>query len=195
MKTFLSDLFNDQFYDFLHFRAFCGGEWGHHGFGLLRFLTGMGGIGCFMVCFVLAVEHVGYKFTMLVGIAIEIPFALGEAVLGVEAVLVRHWRGLQVLAYLPLLLLLATYWAVPESVRWLVTRGRTQEAKEIIRRAARENKKEVPHHLLDQADMSEIDLGTKPAQNKDNQTVTVLDLFRPRAILFRTLNMCYQVRQ
>ena len=56
----------------------------------------MGGIGCFMVCFVLAVEHVGFRFTMLVGIAIEIPFALGEGVLGVEAVLVRDWRHLQV---------------------------------------------------------------------------------------------------
>ena len=63
----------------------------------------MGGIGCFMICFVLAVEHVGYKFTMLVGIAIEIPFAIGEAVLGIEAVIVRNWRGLQILAYLPLL--------------------------------------------------------------------------------------------
>ena len=56
-----------------------------------------------MICFVLAVEHVGYKFTMLVGIAIEIPFAIGEAVLGIEAVIVRNWRGLQILAYLPLL--------------------------------------------------------------------------------------------
>jgi len=46
------------------------------------------------------VEHVGYKvapssasplfqFTMLVGIAIEIPFALGEAILGVEAYAIR----------------------------------------------------------------------------------------------------------
>ena len=78
-----------------------------HIYALLRFITGMGGIGCFMVCFVLVVEHVGFKvadelglgdqlltmiyfqFTMLVGIAIEIPFAIGEAVLGVEAYLIR----------------------------------------------------------------------------------------------------------
>ena len=32
-----------------------------HIYALLRFLTGMGGIGCFMVCFVLVVEHVGFK--------------------------------------------------------------------------------------------------------------------------------------
>ena len=32
-----------------------------HIYAFLRFITGMGGIGCFMVCFVLVVEHVGYK--------------------------------------------------------------------------------------------------------------------------------------
>ena len=31
------------------------------GYGILRVITGMGGIGCFMVCFVLVVEHVGFK--------------------------------------------------------------------------------------------------------------------------------------
>ena len=101
-----------------------------HIYALLRFLTGMGGIGCFMVCFVLVVEHVGFKvnvtaickkgctheydsslhywwscywswsviplpqFTMLVGIAIEIPFAFGEAILGVEAIFIRYHLSL-----------------------------------------------------------------------------------------------------
>ena len=63
----------------------------------------MGGIGCFMVSFVLAVEHVGFKFTMLVGIAIGISFTIGEAILGIEAAIVRDWRSLQILAHLPLL--------------------------------------------------------------------------------------------
>ena len=42
------------------------------------------------------------KFTMLMGIAIEIPFALGEAVLGLEAYLIRDWKILQIVAYLPM---------------------------------------------------------------------------------------------
>ena len=81
-------------------RAFCTGEGSVHSFGLLRFITGMGGIGSFIVCFVLLVEHVGYKvtgpqsfmpsqFTTLVGITVEIPFALGEALLGLEAFYIR----------------------------------------------------------------------------------------------------------
>ena len=56
-----------------------------------------------MVSFVLAVEHVGFKFTMLVGIAIGISFTIGEAILGIEAAIVRDWRSLQILAHLPLL--------------------------------------------------------------------------------------------
>lgn len=34
---------------------------------------------------------------MLVGIAIEIPFALGEMLLGLEAYYIRDWRTLQVM--------------------------------------------------------------------------------------------------
>ena len=40
---------------------------------------------------------------MLVGIAIEIPFAIGEDILGVEAYFIRDWKTLQIVAYLPLL--------------------------------------------------------------------------------------------
>ena len=55
-------------------RAFCTGDgitdelgtgWGIHLFGLLRFITGMGGIGSFVVAFVLLVEHVGRKVSYL----------------------------------------------------------------------------------------------------------------------------------
>ena len=40
---------------------------------------------------------------MLIGIAIEFPFALGEALLGVEAYFIHDWTTLQIVAYLPLL--------------------------------------------------------------------------------------------
>merc|ERR550539_1577935 len=55
--------------------------------------------------------------------------------------------------------------------------------------------KEVPHHLLKESEMEEIDLNTvkstketEPAEKK----MTVLDLFRPWTIGVRTLNMCFQ---
>ena len=66
-------------------------------------MSGMGGIGAFVTAFVLAVEHAGSRFTMVLGVAIMIPFSLGEVSLGVAAYLVRDWRLLQIVTHLPLL--------------------------------------------------------------------------------------------
>ena len=40
---------------------------------------------------------------MLIGIAIEIPFAIGEMILGLQAYFIRDWKTLQMVAYLPVL--------------------------------------------------------------------------------------------
>ena len=74
-----------------------------YGYAVSRFLAGAGGIGGFVTAFVLAVEHAGSRFTMLIGVAIMIPFAMGEASLGLAAYLVRDWKLLQVITHLPLM--------------------------------------------------------------------------------------------
>lgn len=141
------------------------------GFGIFRFLTGIGGIGTFMVTFVLAVEFVGPKYTMLIGIAIEIPFAIGELILGLEAYLIRDWVGkligmttrnppmltpkpfyhqvtLQLVAYTPLIVFLFLWLVVPESPRWLLSMDRTEEAIKIIKKAAKINGRHVPDQVF-----------------------------------------------
>ena len=80
--------------------------------------------------FVLLVESVGPWQAGLAGIGVNIPFALGEATLGLEAWLVRDWRVLQLVAHLPLLLLgLLTLLVVPESLRWLLARRHLTRAR------------------------------------------------------------------
>ena len=121
-----------------------------HGFGFFRFLTGIGGIGCFMVTFVICVEYVGAKYTMLTGILIEVPFAIGEGILGLEAYFIRDWFTLQIVAYAPLILLLGLWFLVPESPRWLLAKGRIEAAKNIIKKGAEINKKALPNDFLHQ---------------------------------------------
>ena len=73
-------------------------------FGLMRFLTGVGAKGLFMLAFVLCVEFTGPKYSAYLGIAINIPFALGEMLLGLEAYFIRDWMQLQLVAYAPIIL-------------------------------------------------------------------------------------------
>ena len=51
-------------------------------FGIMRFLSGVGAKGLFMIAFVLSVELTGQKYSSYLGVAIQIPFALGEMVVG-----------------------------------------------------------------------------------------------------------------
>ena len=111
-------------------------------------LAGIGGMALFMVTFVICVEYVGVKYTMLTGIVIEIPFALGELLLGLEAYLVRDWVTLQLVAHLPIFALLGLYFLVPESPRWLIAVGRTEEAKVIIQKGAEINGRTLPDSIF-----------------------------------------------
>ena len=111
--------------------AWATGPYGVYIFSVLRFLTGVGAMACFMISFVLIVEHVGSKYTMLVGIWIDIPFAVGEAILGLEAFFIRDWRRLQMVAHLPLLVCTLIYWTCPESVRWCLAKVRIWDTGEI----------------------------------------------------------------
>lgn len=164
------------------------------GYGFFRFITGMGGIGCFMVTFVICVEYVGVKYTMLTGIIIEVPFAIGEIVFALEAYLVRDWYHLQLLAYTPLIIFLVLWFLVPESPRWLLATGREEEAKKIIQKAAKVNGREFPAHLFDakHANQKAAQSTTEEGVVEEERTPNITDLFYPRVILFRSLNMFYQ---
>ena len=96
-------------------------------------------------------------------------------------------------------MLVGLKWLVPESPRWLISNGRLEEARTIVETASKANNKQVPHHLLQESEMEEIDLNDLNVKtNKETEPgnvteeITVLDLFRPMKIGVRTVNMCFQ---
>ncbi|XP_056869271.1 solute carrier family 22 member 13-like isoform X2 [Takifugu flavidus] len=94
--------------------------------------------------------------------------ALGVMVLPGVAYLFPNWRILHLVLFGPLLLIVVlSYWLLPESARWLMTQGRKEEAQKELMRVARVNGRKIPEHLLTKLEMEAL-------LKKEN----MLDIFR-----------------
>lgn len=106
-------------------------------FGLLRFVTGMCLGGMIPVDFCLTSEFINTKSRgrFVSVLTVLWPFGLLAAAI-FSLVLVPHygWRVLFVMGVLPAFLVLLIGWKMPESPRWLATKGRMEEAKAVLRR-------------------------------------------------------------
>ena len=92
------------------------------------------------------------------------------------------------MAYAPLIALLVLWFLIPESPRWLLAKGRIEEAKNILTKGAKINKKSLPDELFKPS----VDSSASNNDEIDMKKPTLLDLFRPNIILKRTLNMGFQ---
>ena len=155
-------------------------------FTIMRFITGFGAKGLFMIAFVLTVEIVGPKASTMLGILLNVPFAIGGMILAWEAYNFRDWYSLQLVGHLPTLVLLGLWFFVPESPRWLIASNQPDNAIEIINEGAKANRKETPIRL------HYVNPGRNKVATEDSKNITILDLFRPATILIRTVNLFFQ---
>ncbi|XP_021027920.1 solute carrier family 22 member 14 isoform X2 [Mus caroli] len=63
---------------------------------------------------------------------------------------VVHWRLLCLLGGMPMFPLICNIWVLRESPRWLMVRGKVEEAKKVLCYAAEVNKKTIPLSLLNE---------------------------------------------
>ncbi|OWF44712.1 organic cation transporter protein-like isoform X2 [Mizuhopecten yessoensis] len=117
-------------------------------FVICRFLSGVSVGGLLGTGFVMGLEFVGPSKRMWAGIVIELFWASGTMLLALLAYLIRDWKYLNLVVSVPPVLFLSYIWIMPESVRWLLIKGRTDEAMEIIQHAARVNGVHVPSNIL-----------------------------------------------
>lgn len=76
---------------------------------------------------------------------------------------------------------------LPESIRWLLSKGREDEAKEIIKEVAGTNKVSITEDMLE-------DLRSPSEKQKeavDDRKYTFVDLFRPFRMLILSLNVWF----
>ncbi|XP_054452737.1 organic cation/carnitine transporter 2-like [Anoplopoma fimbria] len=95
-------------------------------------------------------------------------FGVGYALLPLVAYFIRGWRMLLVASAIPGFLFIPTWWVIPESPRWLLQKGRVEEAELVIRVAAKRNRVPAPEVIFRADEYLEL----------MQQTYTYLDLIR-----------------
>ncbi|KAJ8300620.1 hypothetical protein KUTeg_022139 [Tegillarca granosa] len=97
----------------------------------LHFIIGGAAHASFLVCSVIGMELVGPTKRAFTGLFIHIFFAIGLIYVSGIGYFVKQWQLL------------------PESPRWLISKGRRQEANVIIKKAAKVNKVAIPDNFID----------------------------------------------
>jgi len=149
-----------------------------------RMLNAFFVIGIFETTFTFLLEFVGgNKWSTIVGMGFEYFWVLGWLTLAVWAYLIRDWRNLVFYTSIPSLGSIVLIWLVPESPRWLVARGRLEEAEEVVRQGAEVNRITLPASWR---------LKPIKQENAGEGFSNVLNLFKKPTMRTKTLILYYE---
>ncbi|KAK2568475.1 Solute carrier family 22 member 13 [Acropora cervicornis] len=106
-------------------------------------------IGAFSIpIFVLSTEFSGKRQRSTAGSLVWIGFIVFKMMIPGLAYGIRDWKILTMVSAAPGFLVLAAWFITPESVRWLLKKGRVSEAKRSLAKVAKMNGKEMPDEPL-----------------------------------------------
>jgi len=154
-------------------------------FTFLRCLVAMFSVSCFTTGFCYCMEIVGGRAATIVGIGLQCYWSLAYMLLPLVSWAFPRWNHLQLAVSIPvivLVILLLIPGLTTESPRWLLSRGRVEEATAILDTAARRN--QVPAKVEGKA----VSQGEKVAEAARGN---ITHLFRSRGLLRSTLIMYY----
>jgi len=151
-------------------------------FMLLRFLVAFSMMALFTTGFVYALESVGGPWRAVLGISYEYTFAIGFMSLAGIAYVLKPWWKLQLCITIPAIVFFSFYFIIPESPRWLLTKGREEEAREIVEKICKTNGRPYKPTMK---------LVDEPAKEEEGPRATIFDLFKTPNLRWRTLNFYY----
>uniref|UniRef100_A0A3Q4GIK5 Major facilitator superfamily (MFS) profile domain-containing protein n=1 Tax=Neolamprologus brichardi TaxID=32507 RepID=A0A3Q4GIK5_NEOBR len=126
---------------------------------IILFINGLGQMSNFVAALVLGSEVLTGKVRVLYSsFGTCLGFAIGYMILPLLAYFLRDWKSLSLALSLPCVAYVPFWWLMPESPRWLLSRGRVEEAEAIIRTAAKWNKVQAPRIIFEDCGVSELSL-------------------------------------
>lgn len=115
---------------------------------VLEFLEAGLGAGAYTTAFVIAMELVGPKGRVFGNTIINTFYVFGLMSLAGLAWILQDWRQLLRIIYAPSCFVFTYLWILNESIRWLISKGRHDEALKVIKKAAKMNKVQISEQSL-----------------------------------------------
>ncbi|CAG9782690.1 unnamed protein product [Diatraea saccharalis] len=145
--------------------VFTEGMWD---FTVARFLVGLANDSCVVMIILIVLEYVGSSHrTWVLNMSIAVFGGGGSLLLVALALWLRNWRTLVLLTSLPMLAVLLAPLLIPESARWLASKGKVDKAVKVLRKFERVNKKKITEESLNQFIMSSKSTTSGPESFKD----------------------------
>lgn len=119
------------------------------GFAICRFIVGMSYDNCLMMTYLLILEYVAPAYrSIIANLSFAIFFTAGSVALPWIALACGHWKVLSLVLSVPMMLGLLAPLFLLESPRWLLTKGRVDDAVNKLHIIAKLNKKKIPENRL-----------------------------------------------
>lgn len=159
----------------------------YYSFLVIRFIYGIfGSAGSYITGFVLTMELVGPSKRTPCGIAFQATFAFGVMLVAAWGAIIPDKTYLQMVYGLHGLLLVAHWWVMDESPRWLWMQGKTNEAIQIVSKGVKMNKRGIAldaQYYLSKAKST-------VSQHTETVSVGIGNLFKTPNLRSKTINVC-----
>ncbi|XP_071451670.1 solute carrier family 22 member 21-like isoform X2 [Hetaerina americana] len=160
-------------------------------FVIARFIVGLTYYNCFMAMYIIMVEYVKpNKRSLVANLPIALFLTSGLAILPWLGYAFWDWRTLGYVICIPsAFICLVGPCFIPESGRWLLSKGKVEKAEKILRQCAKMNKRQVDEKVYEEFRDYAREFAEK---EKDNQNHNLLEIFRYPTLRRRVILLIIQ---
>ncbi|GLH00624.1 Organic cation transporter protein [Gryllus bimaculatus] len=159
-------------------------------FQICNILEGIFGGGIYSAAFVMGLELMGPKKRVLGGAIMSSYNAFGEIAMGAIAWGLQSWRLIHAVIYGPAVLFIFYIWLLPESVRWLLAKGKKDKAEKIMLKAAKMNGVPAPTDMFKSLSSLEK-LNTEPEPSPLPEKGVMGQAIRSRILMLRLIMLSF----
>ncbi|CAK1542335.1 unnamed protein product [Leptosia nina] len=156
---------------------------------VFEFLETSTGAGAYSAAFVFGMELVRPNGRVFGNTLINFAFILGSMSLSLLAWALQNWRLMLRIVYAPAFLVLSYLFLLDESPRWLLSKGRCDEALDILKRAGKMNNVNISQQLLSSL---KANVKLDKVSKKEMEFSTVFTkVVKSKTMLLRLVLCCY----